>query len=403
MPLSRRAVLQSSMIAATLPAAARAQAKPPIRIGILSDMNGPFADFGGPGVVIAARLAATEFADGVLDRPVEIVSGDHQNRPDIASAIARGWIDTSGVDAIVESGHSGSALALQKVTQEKNRVFMITGGSTSDLTNQACSPIGFHFNCDTFALARSAGIAVTRLGGAKWFFVTVDFAFGHALERDTRRFVEEAGGRVLGGVRHPLGTSDFSSYLIAAKTSGADVIGFANAGADAQNAVKQAAEFGIPQGGQRLAALIMFVTDVLALGLETAQGLFVTNTFYWDLNNATRAWTKRFMTQKNQFPTMNQAASYACVRHYLTAVRTAGTIDTPVVANAMRARPVNDMYNDNVRIREDGRVLSTMYLMQVKAPAASAYRGDVYTVLSTTPGQEAFRPLSESECSLIKK
>jgi branched-chain amino acid transport system substrate-binding protein len=402
-PVSRRAVLQSGLIAGVLPATTRAQVNPPIRIGVISDMNGPYADFAGPGVAIAARLAAEEFSDGILGRPIEILSGDHQAKPDIASTIARDWIDTQGVEAIVESGHSGSALALQKLAQEKRRVFMITGASTSDLTNKACSPVGFHFNCDTFALARSAGPAVVKLGGTTWFFITVDYAFGYALERDAARFVKEAGGQVLGAARHPIGTSDFSSFLLSARSSGANVIAFANAGADAENAVKQATEFGLPRSGRRLVALLTFITDVLALGLETAQGLLVTNSFYWDLNDSTRLWTKRFMARKSQFPTMNQAAGYACVRHYLASVRAAGRTEASVVAEAMRAMPVNDMYNDNVRIRSDGRVLSRMYLMQVKTPTESAYRGDVYKILSTIPGEDAFRPLSESECVLASR
>jgi branched-chain amino acid transport system substrate-binding protein len=402
MSISRRGVLRTAITAVTFSNAASGETRP-IRIGVITDMNGPYADFAGPGVVIGARLAAEEFPDGVLGRPIEILSGDHQAKPDVASTIARGWIDTDGVSAIVEGGHSGSALALQKVAQEKKRISMITGSSTSDLTNKACSPVGFHFNCDTFSLARSTGLTLTGLGGASWFFITVDYTFGHALERDTKRFVEQAGGKVLGAVRHPLGTTDFSSYLIEAQASGAKVIGFANAGADFQNSVKQAVEFGLVRGGQRLAALLMFITDVEALGLETAQGLVLTNSFYWDLNDATRAWTKQFRMHKDRAPTMVQAAGYACVRHYITAVRAAGSTDAPAVAAAMRAMPVNDMYNDNVRIRQDGRVLSKMYLMQVKAPTESAYRDDVYTILSTTPGEEAFRPLSESECSLVKQ
>lgn len=403
MQISRRMVLGSGLAAATLPATARSQAKLPIRVGIISDMNGPYADFAGRGVVVAARLAAEEFPDGVLGRRIEILAGDHQAKPSIASTIARNWIDTQGVDALVESGHSGSALALQKLTQDKRRIFMITGASTSDLTNKACSPLGFHFNCDTFALARSSGPAVVKLGGTKWFFITVDYAFGYALERDTARFVQEAGGQVLGAVRHPLGTSDFSNYLLSAQGSGANVIAFASAGADARNAIKQATEFGLPHDGRRLVALLMFITDVLALGLETSQDLLVTNSFYWDLDEGTRSWTKRFMAHKNQFPTMNQAAGYACVRHYLASVRAAGTTEAAAVAEAMRTMPVSDMYNDNVRIRADGRVLSKMYLMQVKTPSESAYHGDVYKILSTTPGEDAFRPLSESECALVRR
>ena len=402
MPISRRSVLRTAISAATFSNVARGETRS-IRIGVMTDMNGPYADFAGPGVVIGTRLAVEEFPDGVLGRPIEILSGDHQAKPDVASTIARGWIDTDDVSAIVEGGHAGSALAVQKVAQEKKRISMITGSSTSEQTNKACSPVGFHFNCDTFALARSTGLSLTKLGGTSWFFITVDYTFGHTLERDTKRFVEQAGGEVLGAIRHPLGTTDFSSYLIEAQASGAKVIGFANAGADFQNSVKQAVEFGLTRGGQKLGALLMYISDVEALGLETAQGLVLTNSFYWDLNDATRAWTKRFRMHRNRAPTMVQAASYACVRHYITAVQAAGSTDAPAVAAAMRALSVNDMYNENVRIRQDGRVLSKMYLMQVRAPAASAYRDDAYTMLSTTPGEEAFRPLSESECSLVKQ
>ena len=361
-------------------------------------MNGPYADFSGQGAVAAARLAAEEFGDSTK---VEILSADHQNKPDIAVSIARGWIDTQNVDAVVECSTSGSALALQSLMREKERILLITVAGSSDITGKSCSPYGFHFNCDTYALAHTTGQALTRTGGDSWFFITVDYAFGHALQRDAARFITEGGGKVLGSVTHPLGTADFSSYLIAAKSSGANVVAFCNAGADAQNAVKQAAEFGLGQGGQRLASLLLFVTDVLAIGQSSAQGLVLSNSFYWDLSDATRAWTKRFRARKNSLPTMNQAAVYTSVRHFVRAVQSGGH-DAKAAASAMRALPVNDMYNQDVRVREDGRVLSKMYLMEVKAPAASKTPDDVYKILASTPGDQTFRPLAESECKLIR-
>jgi branched-chain amino acid transport system substrate-binding protein len=401
MHIARRNFFKLYAAAAAMPAAAHAQPKQPTRIGVLGDMNGPYADFAGPGAVIAAGLAAEEVNAGTKFPSVEILSADHQNKPDLAVSIARSWIDIQGVDAIVECATSGSALALQPLMREKERILLLSVSGSSDITNKACSPFGFHFNCDTFALARSTGGALTKSGADTWFFITVDYAFGHALERDTTRFVNEAGGKVLGSVRHPLNTADFSSYLLAARASGAKVVAFANAGTDAQNVIKQASEFGLQRSGQRLAALLLFITDVVALGLTTTQDLVLSTSFYWDLNDSTRGWTKRFRQHKDRVPTMNQAAVYAAVRHYIRASQNTGR-DAKLIATAMRALPVNDMYNDTVRIRDDGRVLSKMYLMQVKSPTASAYADDVYKMLSTTPGEEAFRPLTESQCNLIR-
>jgi branched-chain amino acid transport system substrate-binding protein len=400
--VSRRYLLTAAAGSVVAPRVAWAQDKPPIRVGVLADMNGPYADFSGQGAVVAARLAAEESSNDGTSPRVEILSADHQNKPDIAVSIAREWIDTQHVDAVVECSTSGSALALQSLMREKERILLMTVAGSSDITGKACSPFGFHFNCDTHALAHSTGQALTRMGGDSWYFITVDYAFGHALERDTSRFVIAGGGKVLGSVTHPLGTADFSSYLVAAQASGAKVIAFCNAGADAQNAIKQAVDFGLGRGGQRLAAMLLFVTDVLALGLPEAQGLVLSNAFYWDLNEATRAWTKRFRAQKNRLPSMNQAGVYAGVLHYIRAVQ-AGGRDAKSAAAAMRALPVNDMYNADVRIREDGRVLSRMYLMQVKAPSESQSPDDVYQILATEPGEQAFRPLSQSECPLVRK
>ena len=402
MTVSRRHLIGYAA-GALAPAVARAASSQPIRIGVLNDMNGPFADNGGLGSVIAAQLAAEDFGNRLLGRPIEILSADHQNKADIAVSIARSWIDTEGVTAIADGAASSAGLAIQQVAREKQCVFLISGSTTSDLTNRACSPYGFHFVADTYALAHSTGRALTRLGGDSWFFITVDYAFGHALERDTMHAVAEAGGKVLGAVRHPLGTTDFASYLTQAHNSGAKVIGLANAGADLQNALKQAAEFRTTQNGRRLAALLLFITDVRSLGLPTVQGLALTTSFYWDLNDATRAWTKRFKAHKDRPPTMIQAGTYSGVHHYLRAVQAAETVSGREVALAMHAMPVSDMFNDGVQIRPDGRVLERLYLMQVKSLAESAYQDDFYTQLSVIPGDEAFRSVSESECSLIQR
>jgi len=380
---------------------ARAQDKRPIRIGVLNDPGGPYADIGGIGSVIASRLAAEEVGNTLLGRPIEVIEGDNQNKPDVATAIARDWIDTQGVEVIVDGSASNSSLAIQQVCREKARIFVMSGPASSDLTGKFCSPFGFHFTYDTYALSNGTARALVKQGGDTWFFITADYAFGYALERDATGFVQAAGGKVLGSARAPLGSTDYSSYLVQARASGAKVVGLANAGTDMQNSVKQAAEFGVVKGGQRLAALLMFISDVGALGLPTAQGLVCTTSFYWDLTDATRAWTKRFMAQRSRVPTMVQAGSYSGVRHWLAAVRAAGTLDAVAVAERMRATPINDMYNRDVTIRADGRVLHTMYLMQVKPPAESKYPNDDYTVLATTPGAEAFRPLKEGGCPLV--
>ncbi len=398
-PITRRGALAAGIAAAAV-TRARAQ-NGPIRIGVVNDPNGVYADNGGIGCVIAARLAIDEAGGKLLGRPVEVLHGDCANKPDLGASIAREWIDTQGVDLIVDGASSAVGLALQQVTRDKKRIYLPIGPATSDLTGKACSPFCFAFTYDTYALAKGTGEAVTKAGGKTWFFITADYAFGEAMQRDTTRFIDAAGGRVVGGVRHPLGTSDFSSYLLQAQASGADVIGIANAGADTQNTLKQAAEFGIAkQGKQRLAALLVFVTDVFSIGLEVAGGLNLTTSFYWDRTDETRAFTKLFMAQKPKPPSMLQAASYTGVRHWMAAVAKAGTLDAARVAETMRATPVNDMNNTNVTIRVDGRALCNMYLMQVKMPAESHGKFDVYKQLATLSGEQAFRPLSEGGCPL---
>ncbi|TDR85493.1 ABC transporter substrate-binding protein [Enterovirga rhinocerotis] len=390
--------------ALALPAAAQA-AGDVIRIGVLNDQSGVFADNGGLGSVAAARLAAEEFGNTILGKRIEIITADHQNKPDIASTIARKWIDQDGVDLIADGAASSAGFGILNVVNEKGKIFVVTGPGASDFTGKACSPQSFHFNYDTYALAKITGKAITEAGGKNWYFVTADYAFGHALQRDATQFIQAAGGKVIGSAAHPLNAMDFSSFLLQAQSSKADVIGLATSGKDVQTAIKQANEFGIVTSGQKLAGLLVFITDVNALGLEAAKGLQVTTSFYWDANDETRAWFKRFMKVSGGRvpPTMIHAGTYSGVRHYLAAIKAAGTDDPKIVAAKMREMPVEDMYNKKVEIRADGRVLHDMFLVQVKTPAESKYPYDYYKIVQKVPGNEAFRPLSESECSLVKK
>jgi branched-chain amino acid transport system substrate-binding protein len=375
-----------------------------IRIGILNDQSGPYADVGGKGSVIAAKLAVEEFGGKLLGKRLEVIAADHQNKPDIASAIARQWIDTESVDIIADGAGSSAGLAIQQVTRDSGRIFIISAPASSDFTGKACSPTGFHFTYDTYALANGTAKALVKQGGDTWFFITADYAFGHALERDTSAFVVAGGGKVLGSVKVPLNTNDFSSALLQAQVSKAKVIGLANAGTDTINAIKQSAEFGIVRGGQRLAGLLVFITDVQALGLQTAQGLVITNSFYWDLTDKTRAWTQRYMAQSDgRVPTMIHAGTYSGVLHYLRAAKAANSTDPKIIAAKMHEMPVNDMYNDDVRIRPDGRVLHKMFLMQVKSPAESKVKYDDYKLLAETPGDQAFRPMEEGHCPYLQK
>jgi branched-chain amino acid transport system substrate-binding protein len=375
-----------------------------VKIGVLNDMSSLYADIGGKGSVLAAQMAAEDFGGSVLDKPIEIVSGDHQNKPDIGSGIARQWIDTDHVTAIADVPTSSVALAVQEVTREKNALFLMSGPASSDLSNSKCSPHGFQLTYDTYALAHGTGGALVKQGGDTWFFLTSDYAFGHALERDTSAAVTAAGGKVLGAVNHPLNTQDFSSFLLQAQSSKAKVIGLANAGGDTINSIKQAAEFGIVSGGQRLAGLLVFISDIHALGLKTTQGLTITDAWYWDMNDESRAWAKRFMAKyDNKAPSFTQAGVYSEVTHYLKAVKAAGTIDADKVAAKMREMPIDDFMGHNVKIREDGRAMRDFLLVQVKAPTESKYEYDYYKILSKIPANEALRPLSESDCPLVKK
>jgi branched-chain amino acid transport system substrate-binding protein len=372
-----------------------------VKIGVMNDQSGLYADLAGQGSVEAARMAVEDFGGSVNGAPIEVLSADHQNKPDVGSNIVREWIDVQDVDVVVDVPTSSVALAVTEIVKEKDRVFLVSGAATTELTGAACSPNTIHWTYDTYALAVGTGRAMVQEGGDSWFFITADYAFGHQLEADTAAIVEKEGGQVLGSVRHPLSSSDFSSYLLQAQGSGAKVIGLANAGTDTTNAIKQANEFGITQAGQQLASLLMFLTDIDALGLDVAQGLVMTTGFYWDMNEETRAWSERFNERAGQMPTMVQAGVYSAVTHYLNAIKEVGSDQAKAVVDQMRATPVNDFFAKDGRVREDGRMVHDMYLAQVKTPEESKGRWDYLKILRTIPADQAFLPLEESTCSLV--
>lgn len=374
-----------------------------VKIGVLNDRSGIYADIAGEGSVIAAQMAVEDFKATDKGINVSIVSADHQNKPDVGSNIARQWYDTENVDVIADVPTSSVALAVNEITKEKNKIFLASGPASSDLTGKACSPNTVHWTYDTWALANGTGSAMVAQGGDSWFFVTADYAFGHALERDTTAVVEASGGKVLGAVRHPFPGQDFSSFLLQAQGSGAKVVGLANAGGDTINAVKQASEFGITQGGQALAALLMFINDVHALGLEVAQGLVLTSAFYWDKNDQTREFSARFQERNaGQKPSMIEAGVYASVLHYLKAVEAVGDKDAAKVMAKMKEMPTEDPLFGKGTIRADGRKLHDMYLFRVKKPDQSKAPWDYFETVATIPADKAFRPLAEGGCSLVK-
>ena len=377
-----------------------------VKIGVLTDMASLYADDTGPGSVAAAKMAADEFMKDHKNFKVEIVSADHQNKPDVGTNIANQWIDVEGVDMIADVPNSGVALAITEVAKAKNKVFVASGPASSDLTGPKCNANMVHWTYDTWMLANGTGKAIVKNGGDTWFFLTADYAFGHALERDTTAVVEKNGGKVVGKVRHPINNSDFSSFLLQAQASKAKVIGLANAGGDTINAIKQGAEFGIVAGGQKFAGLLIFAPDVAALGLKTAQGLQFTETFYWDLNDGTRAWTKRWDKERNspgKLPSMNMAGVYSGTLHYLKAVAALKSAkDGKAVVAQMKKMEGDDIIFGKSTVREDGRVLHPAYLFEVKKPEESKYPGDLYHVRATIPANEAFRPLNEGKCPLVK-
>ncbi|WP_306051014.1 ABC transporter substrate-binding protein [Oceaniradius stylonematis] len=375
-----------------------------IKIGVLNDRSGLYADLSGEGSVIAARMAVEDFGAAEKGINVEIVSADHQNRPDVASTVARQWYDEDDVDVIVDVPTSSAALAVNELSAERGKVFLVSGAATSDLTGLACNATTIHWTYDTWALANGTGSAMVEQGGDTWFFLTADYAFGHALERDTSAVVEAAGGEVVGTVRHPFPGQDFSSFLLQAQASGASVIGLANAGGDTTNSIMQAAEFGITQAGQALAGLLVFITDVNALGLETAQGLVLTESFYWDLNEGTREWSERFAEElgTGNMPTMVQAGVYSSVLHYLKAVEEIGSKDAEEVVAKMKEMPTDDPLFGPGEVREDGRKIHDLYLFRVKSPDESEGPWDYYETLSTIPAAQAFRPMDEGNCPLVQ-
>src|SRR5450756_116916 len=376
-----------------------------VKIGVLSDMSSLYSDIGGAGSVVAGKLAIADFTKANPDVKVELISGDHQNKPDIGSQKANQWYDVDKVDMIIDTPNSGVALAVSQVTANKNKIFIVSGAAASDLTGPKCNANTIHWTYDTWMLANGTGKALVKTGGDTWFFLTADYAFGHALERDTMAAVEANGGKVLGKVRHPLNTNDFSSFLLQAQASKAKVIGLANAGGDTINSIKQASEFGIVKGGQSLAGLLVFATDINALGLQTAQGLFLTETWYWDLNDASRAWTKRWHQERgatNKYPAMNHAGVYAGILHYLKAVAALkSAADGKAVVAQMKKVPTDDPLFGKGSVRADGRVIHPAYLFEVKKPEESKYPGDFYKTRATIPADEAFRPLKEGNCPLV--
>ncbi|HTP83940.1 MAG TPA: ABC transporter substrate-binding protein [Alphaproteobacteria bacterium] len=399
-----RSLLLSAAVALCATAAHAQYSGGTVKIGVMSDMSSLYADIGGPGSVLAAQMAADDFTATHKDLKVEIVSADHQNKPDVGSAIARKWFDQDGVDAITDVPTSSVALAVADVVKEKNKVFLISGAAISDLTGKACTPNNVHWTYDTWMLAHGTGTAIVKQGGKTWFFLTSDYAFGHALEADTAAVVKANGGQVLGAARHPLNTSDFSSFLLQAQASKAQIIGLANAGGDTINSIKQASEFGIVQGGQNLAALLIFLTDIHSLGLKTAHGLLFTTAWYWDLNDPSREWAKKFAAKHDgKYPTMGQAGVYAAVLHYLKAVSALKSdADGKAVVDEMKKLPTDDPLFGKGTVRVDGRVLHPAYLMEVKKPEESKSEWDLMKVRQTIPADQAFRPLSEGGCPLVK-
>jgi len=382
---------------------AAAQSNPPLKLGLILDMSGPYADITGPGSVVAGKMAAEDFGGEVLGRKIEILSADHLNKADLASTIAREWFDNQGVEAIMDVAASATALAANEIAKARNKILLLSGPGAVRITNEACGPYTVHWAYDTYSVAKGTATAMVKQGGDSWFFITADYAFGHDLERNASDFVQANGGKVLGDARHPLNSPDFSSYLLKAQSSGAKVVGLANAGADMITAVKQANEFGLTKSGQKLAVLLGYISDIESLGLPVAKGLVLTEPFYWDRTDESRAWSKRFFDKFQRMPTAAQAGVYSATMHYLEAVKQAGVTDSAAVMKIMKDTPVNDFFARGGVIREDGRMVHDMYLFQVKSPEESKGKYDDYKLVATIPGKDAFLPLSESKCPLVKK
>ena len=399
----RRALL-TSLFALGLTAAAQAQISDNVdKIGVLNDMAGPYADFAGPGTVDAVRLAVEDFGGTVLGKRIEIVFADHLNKPDVGTALARQWFAVDHVDMVMDMPNSAVALAVQQVARDEHRITINLSAASTELTGKQCSPTGMHWVSDSYANSHGTTLAVVKQGGDTWFFITVDYEGGYANEREAKKVLDAMGGKLLGHALHPINASDFSSFLIQAQASGAKIVGLSNGGADTVNAIKQAAEFGLTKRGQKLVGMFVNITDIHALGLPAAQGLILTEGWYWDRDDETRAFAKRFQARHKAMPTQYQAGAYSAVTHYLKAIQAAGTDQAEPVMAKMRELPVNDMFTKGGVLREDGRMVHDMYLMQVKEPGESKGEWDVYKVLATIPGQDAFRALSDSACPAAKK
>jgi branched-chain amino acid transport system substrate-binding protein len=404
--LSRRGFLGTTaagLLGATAARAAPSLSDGMVKIGVLTDLNGPYRDFAGPGSVMAARMAIEDFGGTMFGKPIEVVFADHQNKPDVGSAVAREWFSAGGVDMIIDMPNSAVALAVQHIGHETGRVTINSSASTTDLTGKSCSPTGLHWTSDAFAQAHGTADAMMQRGMDSWFFLTVDYTGGYTLEDSARPVILSKGGKVLGSVRHPLNTADFSSFLLQAQASGAKVVALANAGNDTVNAIKQAAEFGLMKNGQQLVGLFVNITDIHALGLKTTQDIIFTEAFYWDFDDKTRAFAKRFESRHHAMPTQYQAGINSAVTHYLKAIEACGTDDGLTVVNQMKSMPVEDFFARNGHLREDGRMIHDMFLVQVKKPETSKGEWDLYNVLATIPAAQAFRPLSAGDCPLVGK
>jgi branched-chain amino acid transport system substrate-binding protein len=397
------ALAAAALLAISAPAFGQAQIRDGVvKLGVLTDMSGPYADNNGPGSVLAAQMAADDFGGKVLGAPIEVIFADNQNKPDIGVAIARQWIDNDHVDALVDIAASNVAIAVGHLAQEKNRIVLNSGSSTTRITNEDCNTVTAHWTYDTYALSNGTAAEITRRGGDTWFFITADYVFGHSLQSDATRFIVANGGKVIGSALVPFPGTDFATYILQAQRSGAKVVAMANSGADLVNSMKQAGEFGLNKT-QQVTGLLVYDNDINAIGLKAAQGMLVTTAFYWNRNAETRAWSMRFFAKRNRMPSMVQAGIYSAVTHYLKAVQAAGTDEAQAVMAKMRAMPINDFFATNGHLREDGRMVHDMYVLQVKAPEESKEPWDYYKLVKVIPGDQAFQPLSESRCPLVKK
>ena len=393
--------LAGGALAAGLVTCAQAQSDKPLKIGVLTDLTSVYSDIGGKGNIEAAKMAVEDFGGQMFGKPIELVSSDVQMKADVAASIARKWWESENVDAIFDMPTSATALAVMELSKQFEKPLIITDAASSDITGKSCSPYTAHWTYDTYSNANTVGKAIVKQGGDSWFFVTVDYAFGHSIEKDVSGVVAGAGGKVVGAVRHPLNSPDFSSYLLQAQQSKAKVIGMANGGGDTINLIKQAGEFGITAGGQSLAGIVMFISDIHSLGLKTAQGLIITEAYYWDKDDLSREFGKKFFARMNRMPTMNQASTYSATLHCLKAVKAANTRDTKTVMAKMREMPVKDYFTQNGVLREDGRMVHSMLLLQVKKPEESKYPWDYYKVLAEVPGDQVFRPIKDGGCPLM--